>query len=222
MMPQLKSFKFPEPGGWSKVAGKGLFPQGNFNPTAGFGAGDYAPGHLGTEIELDSSMVAEFRKQLLSSLRGASGVEGATLLNVYAGARLQYVRGLSTSTQVPAAGQLAYVSDPDNYVVTPDVNASNGNVAGVYLWTPENKGDTCLIVTEGYADVKCKTVVTNASTIGQTLYAESSASVGKVDGQAAATAVTAAILASELGTVIATLASNTIVKGYIRKAVRMI
>jgi hypothetical protein len=114
------------------------------------------------------------------------------------------------------------MSDRTGFVVTPDPDTNVGNAVGVYLWTPTNKGDYCLIVNLGDVETRCKATVTNASTAGKPVYAVSDSSLGVIDGLADATAVTNLILGTEVGKVIATLSNGGLVRTYIQPKLRMI
>jgi len=224
MIISLRSLKLPAPGGWSKIGGAGLLPAGAYatSPTSRT-VGDWIPGALGQEFEVGQNNAsgwtpAQIRAELLKSLTAA---EQATLLN-FGACRLQLVKGYGSSTGAPAAGKLAFMQDRTGYVVTPDPDTNVGNAVGVYLWTPTNKDDYCLIVNFGDVETRCKATVTNASTAGKPVYAVSDSALGVIDGLADATAVTNLILGTEVGKVIATLSNGGLVRTFINPKLRMI
>jgi hypothetical protein len=224
MLISLRSLKLPAPGNWGAIGGIGILPQGAYATGAATRvSGDWIPGALGQEFEVGSQTggmfsAAAVRAEIYKSLTAA---EQATLLN-FGGCRIQLVKGLSSSTGAPAAGKLAFMSDRTGFVVTPDPDTNVGNAVGVYLWTPTNKGDYCLIVNLGDVETRCKATVTNASTAGKPVYAVSDSSLGVIDGLADATAVTNLILGTEVGKVIATLSNGGLVRTYIQPKLRMI
>ena len=224
MLISLRSLKLPAPGNWGAIGGSGILPGGAYatGPTTRV-TGDFIPGALGQEIEVGSQTggmfsAAAVRAEIYKALTAA---EQATLLN-FGGCRIQLVKGLSSSTGAPAAGKLAFMSDRTGFVVTPDPDTNVGNAVGVYLWTPTNKGDYCLIVNLGDVETRCKATVTNASTAGKPVYAVSDSSLGVIDGLADATAVTNLILGTEFGKVIAALSNGGLVRTYINPKLRMI
>ena len=226
MLVSLRSVKLPAPGGWGKIGGAGVLgnPGGVYatSPTARV-VGDWIPGAIGDEWELKGLLgginsPVNFRAELLRSLTTA---EQATLIN-FGNCRMQLVQGLSSSTGAPTAGNLAFMSDRTTFTVTPDPDTNVGNAVGIYLWTPTNKGDYCLIVNLGDVEARCKATVTNASTAGKPVYAVSDSSLGKLDGLADATAVTNLILGTEVGKVIASLSNGGLVRTYLQPKLRMI
>lgn len=219
MLISLRSLKLPPPGNWDKIGGTGMLPQGAYATGAGTRvSGDFAPGQLGQEFEVDARFAATVKEQIGKSLTAA---ELATLIT-FGGCRIQLVQGRSGSTGAPAAGKLAFMYDRANYIVTPDPDANVGNAVGVYLWTPTNKGDYCLIVNFGDVETRCKAAVTNASTAGKSVYAVSDSSLGVIDGLADATAINGLNIGTEVGKVIATLSNGGLVRTHIQPKIRMI
>lgn len=211
------SIRFGAPGAPSKIMGPGPFPGGSYlNDTTVFGS--WAPGKLGHEFEIGTKQVADFRKALLTALGGTANTPGSTLIN-FGAMRFQLVRTKLNPTYVATAGNLAFLSNEAQYEVTPD---SDGlNAVGVYLWTPTN-GDYVLIATYGDCEVRCKAALTNASTSGMALYQVTDSNIGRVDGQAAATAITGTIQNALFGTVKATLVAGQLVRAWIAPKYRLI
>jgi hypothetical protein len=74
----------------------------------------------------------------------------------------QYVQTKAASVAAPALGLVAFWTDQENYIVTPDAPASSGCIAGVYLSAP-TKGYFCVIQRGGRMNLKFKTPTTKAT-----------------------------------------------------------
>ncbi len=213
---KLQSLKLPAPGDHAKLGGGGAFPQGTYLDGS-YNAGSLSEGLLGKEFEIQQDDIVKFRAALLKSLGATVGATLAT----FGQCSVQYVRTKLTSTQSPVVGQVAFWSDRTAFEVTPDPDATNSTAAGVYLYTPA-KGDYVLIVVYGDTQALCKATLTNASVVGQSVFVVTDSSVGKVDGQAAATAYTVAMANTYIGRALETLANGALKRIFVNPGSKFI
>lgn len=209
MLTWSRDLWIPEIGGGAYIAGRGIFSNGPVLTGLQITGGNKMPGLLGKEWEVDAlGMVM---------LQAALTQFDSTTQTLYP-CRLQLVQTKSGSTTAPAPGNLCYwgsTADQEAFIATPDAPAANsGLVAGVYIYTPA-KGDYCYIVTGGEVIANCLATVTNASAIGEPVFAASvggAATAGKVDGLAGATAITVALLQRVIGKFMAAASNGAAVK----------
>lgn len=213
MLRDIRAIKWGIPGVNNRVGGPGAFPGGTFTSDSGFGIGHWAKGLLGAEYEIDAKYAASVRAELLKSLGGSAASPGSTLIN-FGACRIQFVQSVNAGT----AGNLAFLSDKANYVVTSTY--ASGLAVGVYLYTCA-AGDYVPIVIFGDTEARCKASLTNASTAGMKIYQVSDTG-GKVDGQAAATSLTGTIENEAFGKTYATLVAGALTRVHISPGIRMI
>lgn len=102
----------------------------------------------------------------------------STVGTLYGGV-YKYVQTASGSTASPARGQLAFWSDPDNFVVSAD--ATDGNQAGVFL-NSITKGNWGWIQVGGIASVLFRATITKATpAVKDVVVVESAANVADVE-----------------------------------------
>jgi len=214
MLRDLRTVKFPVLGSLGKVGGGGVFPGGSFTADSGFSIGHWLRGMVGTEIEMDVKMVNDiFRPGLLQALGGSAGTVGSTLIN-FGACRVQIVQSVNAGT----AGNLAFLSDRTQYKVSSTY--ASGQAVGVYLYTCA-ADDYVFLLTFGDTEARNKAALTNASTIGMPVYQVSDTG-GKLDGQAAATAITGTILTEQIGVALATLTNGALTRIHLNPRIRMV
>lgn len=147
MLTWLRDFHIAELGGQDRVAGRGIFSNGPavsgmVQPVAP--QGSKLPGYLGKEIEFDNGGLA--------MVQAAFNALSSTTQTLYP-CRLQLVQTKAGSTVTPVVGTCCFwatVADQEAYIATPDVPAQTGaKFAGVYIYTPNAKGDYVWIATQG-------------------------------------------------------------------------
>lgn len=128
-------------------------------------------------------------KYLSLNNKQALNFSDTTIGTLYGGV-YQLVQVKSDATLAPAVGLLAFWSDYDDYIVTPDVPTQpGGTVAGVFI-NAIAKGDYGFIQVAGRASVQVAASVTETVVIGDTAFAVSDTG-GDVNNLADSTAVNA-------------------------------
>ncbi len=128
--------------------GTGDTSPGSTAAATGSGAVTY-PGQVGATIILTEAMA--------NQLSAASGGFATLHQGLY-----QYVKFLSTSTNVNAGGNVAFWNDRATHVVTPDATGNLRQVAGIIL-EAETKGNYGWIQVAGRATVTPKSSLTAAT-----------------------------------------------------------
>ncbi len=180
---------------------------------------DAAPGVPVSTAQVSGSIVQPFLgfvgKRLVLNNAMALKLSDTTVGTLYEGI-YQYVQFRSVSTLAPAKGILAYWQDYSNYIITPDVSATDpslggsnsGLVAGVIL-SAVTKGNYGFIQISGKATVLFKTTVTKTTPIQGDLVVADGTTSARGDVLADATGITNATAKLILGVSLTTPASNT-------------
>lgn len=126
-------------------------------------------------------------KRLVLTAAMAKALSDTAIGTLYEGI-YQYVQTKAASTAAPARGCLCYCQDYENYIVTPDVSATDpvlggpnpGLWAGVYISAP-TKGNYCFIQIAGKASVQLKSGPTKTTPVMGDLVMADSTSSNKAD-----------------------------------------
>lgn len=140
-------------------------------------------GMLGKIFECDDAEALKLSSLVIGTLYGG----------VY-----QCVQTLSTSTQANAIGQLVFWSNQTTMIVTPDPPTPLMTFAGVLLNTVI-KGNYCWICVAGSVNTLYGTITKGGGAVAGDLVIATSATTGKADVLADATAVTWASAATRIG-----------------------
>lgn len=199
------------------LAAGGYRITGNLNE----GIGDAGPGtaNAGTTglPTVDGALGQLGGNLFITQEEAANYTNTAATIPVLYGGFYRYVRMLAGAVAAVAAGQLCFWSDPVNGVVTTDVTAATiGQAAGVILSTAWVKGNYWWVFSGGgICYVKCAAAVTG-TTAGQ-LAIVTQTPAPTVDSLADATAVTDAVLKSQLGTFLDAAANGAIKRIYMNQ-----